>query len=152
VSEEIASSSVIAETRPSDLQLIGLVSVALIVVCDALMRFRTVSAIRPGNSGPIRPVLSSGALGLKHFATVTAHIWTLRLIVTGFSVAFVILPVVLLEVLSAPSKPVVMLGEVALLARQPFGLLASLALVNAIFTAFGVVYDARLYRSLVNEC
>ncbi len=119
-----------------DAQLIALAAVALIILSEALLRFRMVTSLP-----------ASIWLGFRHFGAITLHAWSLRIALLAISVLFIIGPMVVVEHVIVPAVPHVA-GDAWM--QFPVGLImpVSHAIVNAMLVAFSVLYDARLYAAL----
>jgi len=131
--------------NPISLLTISLFSVSLLFFAELFLRFTPMMAMRAykrQRTGLITPMLQSVHFGLRYFRSLIVHPWLLRLVfVVSYSLLF-ILPVVLSE------------GAMPLIARLVFVsptskwlvvlILSSHSLITALFTAFSIVYDARL--------
>ena len=122
------------------------------LLAEALLRFTPVMAMNASGRtrwGAILPVLHSFRFGLRHIGNVTWHVWLLRLAcVAAYSLVF-ILPVVLSQEVM-PFK----LHELIRSVKGNWSValtLACHALIMAVFTAFGTVYDARLVMHVMHH-
>lgn len=138
-----------AEFRPLAL---ALGSIALVLLAETLLRFRTVMAMKPFRSrrpegfGLLTPLIASTRFGIKHFGVITAHIWIVRLAIFALIVAFIEFPLAMMDNLLAPfAKPT---SNLEILPIMGFLETSGAALVSAILFAFSVVYDARLAMRL----
>lgn len=130
-------------------------SAALILMAEVLLRLRTVLVMSTDQPNLVTPLWHSLRLSIKHYSIIVTHVWLLRLCVFAFSLLFIIAPI-------APIAPIALLQEIVLpkvmlafpgswLSVRPLttqATLLCLGLASAIFTAFSVAYDARLYLHL----
>jgi hypothetical protein len=127
--------------------------IALIILADAMLRFRTVSAIKPNGyeitHGLARFawLIESVRLGLGHFWQVSTHMCLLRLAALHIIASLLILPVVLIETIVMPQTMRLFQASLVLPPTIPL-ICASVAFVCAALRAFSIVYDARLYLAL----
>ncbi len=128
----------------ADLQRIVVASLVALVIGETLLRFRAVAAIQ--SAGALAPLLRSVWWGMRFFISITIHVWMLRLMILAFSLVFIIFPVAIVQCLVEPTPA--WTGMASSILNLPLIVLA-LALINSMFTAFGAVYDARLYRAMV---
>jgi hypothetical protein len=146
-----------------DMRLLTAASIALLVLAETLLRFRTVMAFEPSRSlqvaetlaggkrprrfAALNPLLASARFGLRHFGVVIVHVWVLRL-------ALLVLCVGLIEFPSALTTHLVLPHATRLTNSLPvlpwlvFAQFGAAALVGAIVHTFTLVYDARLYAAL----
>jgi hypothetical protein len=134
------------------------ISIVFIVVVETLLRFRTITALKPVTSmrphrfGVLMPLVDSARFCLKHFFTVTVHIWFLRLAIFALSLCLIEFPMALMDNFVAPNviRPggAFPISGFEVLPTMRFIAIAGAALVSAIMLAFTVVYDARLYAAL----
>jgi hypothetical protein len=94
-------------------------------------------------------LVASARAGLRHFTTLTRHIWLMRLTLFGFRVVFVTLPIALAQssTVNAAFKPFI---NNQLFSVNPWVVNLSCGLVYAVLVAYGIVYDAQLYMALMN--
>jgi hypothetical protein len=129
--------------------LIGLLSIGLLVLAEALLRFIPVMAMcsdRRQRSNALAPALRSIGFGLLHFGKIMKHPWLLRLAFVAAHSLFFTLPIVLMEDVLPPvaTNPISAFtgnGSMTLI-------LACYWLVAALFVGFSTVYDACLYAAL----
>lgn len=135
-----------ADTTES--RLFTLSGALLILIAETLLRLRTVMALKPpGSQRPRRfwllaPLLASARLGFRHFATITVHVWVVRLALFALSVVFIEFPLVMADNLLAPfARP---WERLEILPIMDLPKASAAAMVGATLLAFSVVYDARL--------
>jgi hypothetical protein len=126
--------------------LVTLCSLAALTIGEILLRFRAVSAVLFTGSSPFRVLAEGIRVAGRHIGIVTGHVWLVQLALTGTYVLLVGLPVTLVRQLVYP----VIARTPELAPAQLVGalLLVSLALVESVYLAFSVVYDARLFIAL----
>ena len=127
-------------------------SATLILMAEVLLRLRTVLVMSANQPNLVMPLWRSLRLSIKHYSLIAAHVWLLRFSVFAFSLLFIIAPIALLQEIVLPKLMLAFLGSwlsVRPLATQATAL--CLALASAIFTAFSVTYDARLYLRLATR-
>lgn len=126
---------------------ISLASLGALLLAEALLRFTPIMAMNAGGRprlGVITPVLHSIRFGIRHFGSITWHVWLLRLAFVASYGLFFILPIVV----SQDGMPVAVTSVTKSLSFMGSGsvalTLACHSLITALFTAFSTVYDARL--------
>ncbi|MCL5996094.1 MAG: hypothetical protein M1546_08560 [Chloroflexi bacterium] len=139
-----------ASNAPMPLWLVGLVSVALMVAAETLLRLRAVMAMRAEGPGPLAGLLDSMRMGWRHFGFIAAQVWLLRLGMLAAGVLFTIIPITFVQSIFVP-----------VFARQagsfwPYPGSMTLfalgsALVGMVLLAFSVVYDTCLYAALQEQ-
>lgn len=128
-------------------------AMALTILLETLLRFRSVEAVLPSTTsrlrwlGALAPMLNSMRFGFKHFGLITLHVWALRLVFAGLSALLVFAPMVIVQSFVIPFIARAT-GFWQLYTLCLAAMIAGLALVNALGTAFATVYDARLYAAL----
>jgi len=128
----------------------------LLFVVDALQRF-VVAAVVLAPGAPGAPGLGGrpqigGAISLaaRNIGLVLAHTWLVRLAIFALSTIFIAAPMVLTQSILVPllirstgtAWPYLIANVV---------LAISIALVSMVLLAFSIVYDACLYRRLLNQ-
>jgi hypothetical protein len=127
--------------------------IALIILTDAMLRFRTVTAIKSNGYeithglAPFAWLIESVRLGSGHFWQVSTHMCLLRLAALVIMASLLILPVVLIETIVMPQTMRLFQASWVLPPTIPL-ICASVASVCAVLRAFSIVYDARLYLAL----
>jgi hypothetical protein len=141
--------------HPTAIWPLALGGIVLIFAAETLLRFRTIMVLKPPRSSRSRrfwgfaPLMECARFGMRHFGVITVHAWLLRLVLLGISLVFVIFPIVLSQSFVAPG----LIRFTSSSWVEPTSLMlmsAGIALVGAIFTAFGVAYDAQLFKCLAN--
>jgi hypothetical protein len=100
------------------------------------------------NAHFVSPLARTAVFGIRHFGVIAVHAGVLHLAAWAFGVTFVVVPVVIVQCFGA--DVLMRLG----LPRDLISLsavIAGTALVSSLYTAFGVVYDARLYLALTQR-
>jgi hypothetical protein len=143
------STSTATGERRSPVLAIGLASLGVLLLAEALLRFAPVIVMTGcGRTrlGAITPMLHGIEFGIRHFGAITRQVWLLRLsFVAGYS-AFFMLPAVLARDVA---PPVVMNAWKPMMGIWPAMLtLMCHSFVTALFVAFSTVYDARLAMHL----
>ena len=148
-SRDLYSSIMHVTPDPSELPRLTLVSLLILLIGETILRFRVVAAMQPtGAAGTVVPLLRGMWLGIRYFIPITIHVWFLRLAVALFSIAFIILPVVLVQCIAEPLPA--WTGGSTTVVSLPLVVLV-LSVMNGVFVAFGTVYDARLYVALTQQ-
>jgi hypothetical protein len=152
---EQSNSSTSASPAPAPPRewLLALVSLALLIITDTLLRFWVVAAMQPrpltglARNGIFGPLIQSVQLGWRYFGLVIMRTWLLRLAVTVVQITFIILPVMVAENIVLP--------QLSFAAHAPWlGLVSRLvcygasAMICALLAAFCGLYDARLFVAL----
>jgi len=128
-------------------------SLALLTTVELSLRFRTVAAIAPGATNPFRVALIGVRLALRQAVPLALHVSVFRLATLVFSLLFVILPSVLAQSLLLPRLHLVIADWVPWHSLHTVIVQLTLlgaAAAQACISAFGVVYDARLWSLLTS--
>jgi hypothetical protein len=138
-----------APAGPLEFWLITLASLAVCVAAELLLRFRTVMIMRADKTatGLVAPLIASARFSLMHCGTILIHVGLLRLLFFALSLAFIVLPSVVVLNFLIPRLQQVTLD----LWIRPVGaalVTSSIVLVGMLLSAFGAVYDARLYAAI----
>ncbi|HEY3289568.1 MAG TPA: hypothetical protein VGK87_05530 [Anaerolineae bacterium] len=128
----------------------GVAGIVVLFGVDALQRFVVAAIVQTRKAGWLKSVGAAIKLAARNFGLVLAHIWLVRLVVFIVSTIFMTVPLVLTQSTLVPllirstgtAWPYLVSGVL---------LSVSIALVSMVLTALGVVYDACLYRRLVNQ-
>jgi hypothetical protein len=128
---------------------ISLTSLVALLLAEALLRFAPIMTMNSDGQkqrSVITPVFHSIGFGLRHFGTITKHVWLMRLAFVAAYSVFFMLPVVLSQDVL---PPVMTNAWKSVTGSWPVTLtLICYWLVIALFTAFSTVYDVRLYAAL----
>ena len=133
--------------------LIALVSLALLIAAETLLRFRTAAALRladtacPVSRGLLRPLLESARLSVQHLLPMLGNTVMLRLTVSVICTAGILLPIAIADNLVLP--------QLAWITRVPWLAPASRvacclgsAAAGSILAALCAIFDARLFLAL----
>ncbi|MFC1464959.1 MAG: hypothetical protein ACFLMY_08935 [Candidatus Brachytrichaceae bacterium NZ_4S206] len=138
-------STVSRSAKPGTIVL-GLASIALLIVTDALLCMRTAAIF----GAPMRSTWLREALRVSsaHFARVLIWRWSLRLAFVAFAVAtFVLAPALQQMLVVGPARQMLGVGYWPYhIAQSANGI--GIALVNGALIATGVIFEARMYRAL----
>ena len=125
----------------------GVLGAALIVIGETLLRLRTVVAMRDDGDGAYAGLRDSIRIGIRHFGYLTGRVWVLRLAAVLLGILFVILPTAYVQSMLIPFVTRAAGTYTVYPISQILVSLGSAA-VNALFGAFAIVYDTRLYAAL----
>ncbi len=125
---------------------LGLASIALLIVTDALLCMRTAAIF----STPVRGTWLNEVLRVSgtHFTRVLIWRWSLRLAFVAFAVAaFVLAPALQQVLVVGPARQMFGVGYWPYhIAQSANGV--GIALINGALIAAGVIFEARMYRAL----
>ncbi|MCL4507019.1 MAG: hypothetical protein M1140_13510, partial [Chloroflexi bacterium] len=127
--------------------LLGAGGVIVLLVVDALSRFLMSAVMRSTGSNRWQSLWAAIRLSARNFGLVLAHGWIVRLFIFVISTVFMTAPLVLVQSTLVPLL-VRATGSAWPFVVATMVLAISMALVSMVFVAFGVVYDACLYRQL----
>ncbi len=127
--------------------LYGAGGLALLLSVDVLHRFVVAAIILTPGPGSLRRVGAAIMLAVRHFGLVLAHIWLVRLVVFTVSTVFITAPIVLTQSILVPLL-IRSTGAAWPYLVSTVILAISIAFVSMVLLAFGIVYDACLYRRL----
>lgn len=128
----------------------GVVGLIVLFGVDALQRFIVAAVVLSHGAGWLRSVWAAIKLAAGNIGGVLAHIWLVRLAVFIVSTIFITIPLVVTQSILVPLL-IRSTGTAWPYLAGGVLLSVSIALVSMVLTAFGVVYDACLYRQLVNQ-
>ena len=123
------------KTNRSDIPLLCVGGAVLLIVAETLFAFRALMGV---------PTRQKFRLSFRYFGVVTSHLWSLRLAIIVFKVAFVFAPMVVVERMSYLAHGWGWFGS----PTHVVALAVCVAFINALISAFEAVYVARLYLVL----
>jgi hypothetical protein len=134
-------------TAPLLMWLLGLSSLAAMIVVETLLRLRTVMVMRAEGPGPFAGLADCVRTGWRRFWFIAAQVWLLRLLMLAVGVLFIILPMTFVQSVFVPMFAQG-IGSFWPYPGSNIALGLGSGLVGMLLIAFSIVFDTRLYVAL----
>jgi hypothetical protein len=127
----------------------GISGLVLMVLAETFLRFRNVCTMAcPRTRNPLIGLTRSAKLGWRYFGRLTLHIALLRFVFFVVTAIFITFPLTLAQSALFPNLFRLLGGASWVYSISNVLLTAAAAPILMLFTAFALIYDARLYRHL----
>jgi len=136
------------ETLDAGYWLAALGGSSLVVVVEGLLRFRYVATLSRGARSVLRGLGETIRWSAPRFWLISARVWAFRGLMLLLTIVFITVPVAVAQGLAVPAVAGVVPGSLLPFPTSTFLFALGAAPVGALLTAFGLIYDARLWLAL----
>ena len=136
------------ETLDASFWLAALGGSGLVVVLEGLLRFRYVATLGGSARGALGSLGETIRWSAQRFWLISARVWAFRGLVLLLTVVFITVPVAVAQGLAVPAVAGASPPELLPFPTSTFLFALGAAPVGALLSAFGLIYDARVWLAL----